>query len=129
MQNNEDSIKNRMLLVGKRTLIIIGLSIITILSFLFGRENSLPGRYQVALYLIACTLSILLIMISAYKVKLKESMVVSFLAGMSYFIYLIHVKVACVITEVFGDKNIHISILSILLLSGLFYEFDKRLKF
>ena len=101
--------------------IIIVSTLIFIVFFIFDivYSNTLEGRYNKIISLIY-SLSILPLVttISKHNLKLR---IATFLGGISYFIYLLHVKVSCIINNIYGTNNLGISILFTFIVSCVLY--------
>lgn len=112
--------------IQKKYIIIISI-LIFIVFFIFDivNSNTLEGRYNKIISLIY-SLSILptVIFISnKNNIKIPSA---TFLGGISYFIYLLHVKVSC-INNVYGTKDLSVSILFTFIFSSILYYLNQTL--
>lgn len=108
--------------------IIIMFFFLFIIFFIFDitTSNTLEGRYNKIISLIYSLsfLPLVAIFSTKYNVKLH---IASFLGGISYFIYLLHVKVSCITNNIYGSNNLGMSILFTIIFSSILYYLNQFL--
>lgn len=105
----------------------MGVATIVLLFLLYFLHGHLLGRYAKPLWLLATVLPVLLVMQRAYQSKLGCHKIVTILAGMSYFIYLIHVKVANMVNLAIGQSSFLLSLLLIMMTSYVLYILNLKI--
>ena len=105
----------------------MGVATIVLLFLLYFLHGHLLGRYAKPLWLLATVLPVLLVMQGAYQSKLGCHKIVTILAGMSYFIYLIHVKVANMVNLAIGQSSFLLSLLLIMMTSYVLYILNLKI--
>lgn len=110
------------------TLAII-LLLFAVISVQYILRDSLLGRYQKCLALCASLLSVFLVIIIGLNIKMKRYTVITWLSSISYFIYLIHVKVANIVCYMLGHSSFILSLVLVICLSGILYKANKILSY
>lgn len=119
--------------IKKNYVPIVTLAIVLLLFTVVGVQyifhDSLLGRYQKCLALCASLLSVLLVIIIGLNIKMKRYTVITWVSSISYFIYLIHVKVANIVCYMLGHSSFILSLVLVICLSGILYKANKILSY
>lgn len=107
----------------------ITLLLIAVVGVQYVLHDSLLGRYQKCLALCASLMSVLLVIIIGLTIKMKQSTIITWLSSISYFIYLIHVKVANIVCFMLGHSSFILSLVLVICLSGILYKANKILSY
>ncbi len=107
----------------------ITLLLIAVVGVQYILHDSLLGRYQKCLALCASLMSVLLVIIIGLTIKMKQSTIITWLSSISYFIYLIHVKVANIVCFMLGHSSFILSLVLVICLSGILYKANKILSY
>lgn len=126
LANNEDAII-KTVCTWKYLNEISVMVILGIMCFLYFRYDTLLGRYQKPLCYILSMMSILWVIKNAYGVRMREVSLFTELAGISYFVYLIHVKVANIVYATIDCSSFVLSFGCTMILSFVLYKLNRKL--
>lgn len=119
--------------IKKNYVPLVTLAIVLLLFAVVGVQyifhDSLLGRYQKCLALCASLLSVLLVIIIGLNIKMKRFTVITWVSSISYFIYLVHVKVANIVCYMLGHSSFILSLVLVICLSGILYKTNKILSY
>lgn len=100
------------------------------LGIMLGYLSNLEGRYAKILLLLIAILAILVVTSVACKCSMKNVKMASYLGGVSYFVYLLHEKIANIVYSLLGERSFILSALLVGLASLAFYwVYQKIIKY
>lgn len=115
-------------LSGRYTVFML-FALIFILGVGLGAMSNLQGRYAKLMLLLIAAFSIIVVTCWSDSNQKKYKQLCSWLGGISYFVYLIHVKIANIVFLLCGEQSLLLSIIGITLGSVfLYFCYHKILK-
>lgn len=105
---------------GRYSVLVI-FALIFILGIGLGALPDLPGRYTKLILLIIAVFSIVVVTCCSKSNQNKYKSFCTWLGGISYFVYLIHVKIANIVFLLCGEQSLLLSVIGITFGSVFFY--------
>lgn len=115
-------------LLGRFSVFVL-FALIFILGVGLGALSNLQGRYIKLILLVIAVFSIIVVTCWSDSNKNNYKLLCSWLGGISYFVYLIHVKIANIVFLLYGDQSLLLTMIGIAFCSVfLYFCYHKILK-
>lgn len=124
---NNETLICRYLNKGRGVGWLLMFMILGICIFLYEYHDILLGRYQKPLDFLLALLIVVLVARMAYQIKWKSNRAIAEFAGVSFFVYLCHVKIANLVFYCLGYPSFLLSLILVILISFILYKLNSKI--